>query len=156
MTCMMNVYLVTIPGPTEHACLVALSCMPGYLYAVSHCLIHSVLRGGVCTVCVFAGLLLSAQNYALQLCYAELSRARFCTIHADKSDWQIRESVMVHTPLWVAKREREMQLGAAKLWERGQPHLWFRSSCVQSSSAQLPRRNLRLGPYLSNGIASTR
>ena len=81
-------------------------------------MIHSVLRGGVCTVCVFAGLLLSAQGSVLQLCYAELLRARFCTRHADKSDWQIRESVMVHTPLWLAKREREMQLGAAKLWER--------------------------------------
>ncbi len=63
MTCMMNVCLVTIPGPTEHACLVALSCMPGHLYAVSGLgFNHSVLRGGFCTVCVFAGLLLSAQG----------------------------------------------------------------------------------------------
>ncbi len=90
--------------------IVVLSCMPGYLYAALLFLFHSVLRGGMCTVCVFAGLLLSAQGSELPLCYAELLRARFCTIHADKSDWQIRGSVMVHTPLWLAKRERERQL----------------------------------------------
>ncbi len=71
MICMINAYLVTIPERllTEHACLFDIcSVLYAWVYgpgvwgldAALLCLFHGEPRGALCTVCVFAGLLLFA------------------------------------------------------------------------------------------------